>query len=289
MSNTRAVLVTGASTGIGHACALHFDARGYRVFAGVRKPADGERLVTQASGRLEWLILDVTVADQITQAVGTVSAVVGEAGLAGVVNNAGIAVGGPLEYLPPDDLRRQLEVNVIGLHRVTAAFLPLVRRGGGRIVHIGSISGRLASPLIGAYSASKHAVEALTDALRLELAPEGIHVAVIEPGQVRTPIWEKGLATFDSFASRLPAEGLARYGGRLKVLQRMLERAPFHSVPPEAVARAVSHAIESRRPRTRYVVGRDARIRLWLSHLLTDRGMDGLVLALFRKMERRLA
>jgi NAD(P)-dependent dehydrogenase (short-subunit alcohol dehydrogenase family) len=289
MSRTGAILITGASTGIGQACALHLHARGHHVFAGVRKAADGERLQAQASERLEWLILDVTDADQIAEAAAWVSTAVGESGLAGLVNNAGIAVGGPLEYLPPDDLRRQLEVNVIGLHAVTAAFLPLVRRGRGRIVHLGSISGRLASPLIGAYSASKHAVEALTDVLRLELAPEGIHVAVVEPGQVRTPIWEKGLSTFGTFASGLPPEGVARYGGRLKVLQRILERAPLHSSPPEAVARVVSHALEAARPRTRYVVGRDARLRLWLSHLLTDRAMDALILAMFRRMERRLA
>jgi NAD(P)-dependent dehydrogenase (short-subunit alcohol dehydrogenase family) len=289
MSQTGGILITGASTGIGQACALHLHARGYHVFAGVRKPADGEHLQAQASERLEWLILDVTDEDQIAEAAAWVSTAVGERGLAGLVNNAGIAVGGPLEYLPANDLRRQLEVNVIGLHAVTAAFLPLVRRGRGRIVHIGSISGRLASPLIGAYSASKHAVEALTDVLRLELAPEGIHVAVVEPGQVRTPIWEKGLSALGTFASRLPPEGVARYGGRLKVLQRLLERAPLHSSPPEAVARVVSHALEAVRPRTRYVVGRDARLRLWLSHLLTDRAMDALILAMFRKVERRLA
>jgi len=288
MPKTRSILVTGTSTGIGRACVLHLAAQGYRVFAGVRKPADGEQLRSEAEG-VEWLVLDVTAIDQVADAVKRISATVGETGLAGLVNNAGIAVGGPLEYLPPDDLRRQLEVNVIGLHAVTAAFLPLVRQGRGRIVHIGSISGRLASPLIGAYSASKHAVEALTDVLRLELAPEGIHVAVIEPGQVRTPIWEKGLSAFGTFASRLPPDGVARYGGRLKVLQRILERAPLHSSPPEAVARAVAHALESARPRTRYVIGRDARLRLWLSHLLTDRGMDALILAMFRKVERRLA
>jgi len=289
MPRTRAIFVTGASTGIGQACALHLHAAGYRVFAGVRKPSDGEGLGSLVSEGLEWIILDVTATDQISDAVARISAMVGEAGLAGLVNNAGIAVGGPLEYLAPEDLRQQLEVNVIGLHAVTSAFLPLVRLGRGRIVHIGSISGRLASPLIGAYTASKHAVEALTDVLRLELAPEGIHVAVIEPGQVRTPIWTKGLSNFDAFAARLPPEGATRYGGRLKVLQRILERAPLHSSPPEAVARAVSHALESARPRTRYVVGRDARIRLWLSHLLTDRAMDALILAMFRKVERRLA
>jgi len=284
----KSVLITGASTGIGATCATRLHRLGYRVFAGVRKPEDGERLRAATSERLRWIRLDVTDGNQIDDALRDLEAVLGARGLDALVNNAGIAVGGPLEYLPPAELRRQLEINVVGLHAVTQAFLPLIRRARGRIVHMGSISGRIASPFTGPYAASKHAVEALTDALRLELAPEGIRVAVIEPGQIDTPIWEKGLAEAATVAARIPPEGMARYAQRLKVLQWVVKSAPKRSSPPDAVADAVIHAIESDAPRTRYVVGLDAKLRLWLTRLLPDRMMDGLVLSMLGRLERRV-
>lgn len=282
------VLITGASTGIGHACAERLVREGCSVFAGVRRAEDGERLAAATPERLRWLLLDVTNAAQIAAAVETVHAEVGEHGLDGLVNNAGVAIGGPLEFVTPDLLRRQLEVNVIGMHAVTAAFLPLIRRATGRIVNMGSISGRISSPFIGPYTASKHAVEGLSDSLRLELAPEGIQVAVIEPGQIRTPIWDKGVAGFGNIAKRIPAEGMARYGLRLRVFQWMLERAPRIAAPPERVADAVVHALLAAEPRTRYVVGRDARVRLLLTRLLPDRLMDALVLGVLGRIERRV-
>lgn len=289
MAISPAVLVTGASSGIGEACVRRLDTLGYLVFAGVRRAADAERLRAAGSDRLCPLLLDVTDSAAIERAVETVALAVGDRGLTGLVNNAGVAVGGPLEYVTPEELRFQLEVNVVGLHAVTRAFLPQVRRGRGRIVHIGSISGRIASPFTGPYAASKHAVEALTDALRLELAPEGLHVSVVEPGQVRTPIWDKGLAGFAAIARRIPAEGLARYGTRLKVLEWMVRRAPRVAEPPEAVADAVIHALEAAEPKTRYVVGRDARVRLTLSQWLPDRLMDAMVLGVMRKVEARVS
>jgi len=289
MTTPSAVLVTGAATGIGERCALRLVQQGYRVFAGVRNQEAGERLREAAGPRLHWLLLDVTDGAMIARAVEIVRAVQEDQALAGLVNNAGIAVGGPLEYLPVERLRTQLEVNVIGLHAVTQAFLPLIRKGRGRIVHIGSIAGRLASPFTGAYAASKHAVEALTDALRLELGPEGIQVAVIEPGQIRTPIWDKGLAEFETIASRINEDGLARYRGRLLALQYIVQRARVHSLSPDAVIDAVIHALESPAPRTRYVVGGDARIRLWLSRLLPDRAMDALMHRAFARLERRVS
>ena len=289
MTAPSAVLVTGAATGIGERCALRLAQQGYRVFAGVRNGEAGERLREAAGPRLHWLLLDVTDGAEIAKAADIVRAVQGDQGLAGLVNNAGIAVGGPLEYLPVERLRTQLEVNVIGLHAVTQAFLPLIREGKGRIVHIGSIAGRLTSPFTGAYSASKHAVEALTDALRLELAPEGIQVAVIEPGQIRTPIWDKGLAEFESIESRSDPVGMDRYRGRLRALQYIVQRARVHSLTPDAVADAVIHALESPSPRTRYVVGGDARIRLWLSRLLPDRAMDALMHRAFAQLEKRVS
>ncbi len=284
-----AVLVTGASSGIGAACALRLTGAGYQVFAGVRNGAAGERLLREAGPALQWLPLDVTDPGTIADAADAMGRALGARGLAGLVNSAGIAVGGPLELLSSERLRAQLEVNVIGLHAVTRACLPLVRRGRGRIIHIGSIAGRIASPFTGAYAASKHAVEALTDALRLELAPEGLHVAVIEPGQIRTPIWDKGLAEFASITGEGPAEGLARYRGRLLALRHILERARLHAAPASLVADTVLHALESPEPRTRYVVGRDARIRLWLTRLLPDRAMDGLVLRVLDRLERKVS
>lgn len=278
------VLVTGASTGIGECCALRLASEGFRVLAGVRNPADGARLVARRPDRIAWVELDVTREDQIARAVEQAGPAI-----AGLVNNAGIVVGGPLEYLPAELLRQQLEVNVVGLHAVTRACLPLIRRARGRVVHVGSISGLVTSPFTGAYAASKHAVEALADALRLELAPEGLHVAVVEPGQIRTPIWTKGLAAFDTIASRLPADGLERYGARLRVLRWMVERAPEHAAPPERVAEAVVHALTAETPRTRYVVGRDARLRFWLSRLLPDRLMDAVVLRALRRLEARVS
>jgi NAD(P)-dependent dehydrogenase (short-subunit alcohol dehydrogenase family) len=280
MSFPPAVLVTGASSGIGEACVRRLDAQGYQVFAGVRRADDADRLKAAGSERLRPLLLDVTDSAGIDRAAETVALAVGDHGLSGLVNNAGIAVGGPLEYITSEELRFQLDVNVVGLHAVTRAFLPLVRQGKGRIVHIGSISGQLASPFTGPYAASKHAVEALADTLRLELAPEGLHVSVIEPGQVRTPIWDKALAGFAVVTRRIPDEGMARYGTRLKA--RVAE-------PPEAVADAVMHALESAEPRTRYVVGRDARVRLTLSRLLPDRLMDAIVLSVMRKVEARVS
>ena len=183
-----AILVTGASTGIGEACALHLDRAGHRVFAGVRRPADGERLTKRASPRLLPVMLDVCDDSQIAEAAELIGGEVGTAGLWGLVNNAGIAIGGPVEFLALDQWRTQLEVNVIGQVAVTRAMLPLVRAATGRVVFIGSISGRLATPMMGPYCASKHAIEAIGSSLAEELRPFGMRVSVIEPGAIATPM-----------------------------------------------------------------------------------------------------
>src|SRR4028119_876827 len=159
-----AVVVTGASTGIGRACALSLDAMGFRVFAGVRKSEDGESLRKASSSRLTPVFIDVTDEQSIATAAAEVSRVVGDAGLAGLVNNAGVAIPGPLEYLPLEELRRQLEINLVGQLAVTQAFLPLLRKAQGRIVNISSLAGKLTTPFNGAYSAAKHGIEAFSDA-----------------------------------------------------------------------------------------------------------------------------
>ena len=261
------VVITGASTGIGEACALRLDALGFRVFAGVRKQEDGERLRRAASDRLVPVHLDVADDESVKAAAESVAARLGDAPLHGLVNNAGIAIAGPLEFMPLDALRRQLAVNVIGQVAVTQAFLPLLRRGPGRIVNMGSVSGRFASPFVGPYSASKFALEALTDALRLELRPWGIRVSIIEPGVIATPIWKKGIATADELVAQMPDEVHTFYGRAIEAIRRNVGN--IGGVPPARVAKVVVHALTARNPKPRYVVGRDARFRIGLSYLPT--------------------
>src|SRR5436190_20383212 len=193
MTNLGSVVITGASTGIGKTCALRLDRLGFQVFAGVRRTEDGETLKRQASQRLTPITIDVTDSGSIAAAASMVATAVGDAGLQGLVNNAGIAVACPLEFLPISLLSQQLEVNVTGQIDVTQVFLPLLRAGNGRIVNMGSISGRMAYPLLGPYCASKFALEALTASLRMELRPWHIPVSIIEPGAIATPIWSKAL------------------------------------------------------------------------------------------------
>ena len=207
-------MITGTSTGIGEATALHLAKLGYRVLAGVRKEGDGERLVDQAGSGLVPVLIDVTEPATIDEAVRTVTDTVGEDGLVGLVNNAGVAIGGPLEYLAVEQWRHQFEVNVLGPVAVTRAFLPLIRQGGGRIIFIGSIGGRVAAPFVGPYSASKFAVEAIAESLRQELQPWHIPVVVIEPGAIKTPIWEKGLSQADEIEAALPRRPASDTGRR---------------------------------------------------------------------------
>jgi NAD(P)-dependent dehydrogenase (short-subunit alcohol dehydrogenase family) len=272
-----AVVITGASTGIGRATALHLDRLGYRVFAGVRREADADSLRRESSERLAPVLLDVTDNGSIEAAAKTVSADVDNRGLAGLVNNAGIGVGSPLEFVPLDELRRQLEVNTIGPIAVTQHFLPLVRQATGRIVFVSSIGGRLSNPIIGPYAASKFALEALADALRVELAPSGIHVSVIEPGAVKTMIFEKTAQYGDVTLARLPEEGTRLYGKMARAVLDFFAKMESSAIPPDRVARVIEHALTAARPRTRYLVGIDARIQALLGWLLPDRMRDALV------------
>jgi NAD(P)-dependent dehydrogenase (short-subunit alcohol dehydrogenase family) len=262
-----AVVVTGASSGIGRACAQALDALGFRVFAGYRSPADGESLRAQGSDRLIPVRVDVTDADSLARMAEEVGCAVGGAGLRGLVNNAGIAVAAPLEFLPLDALRRQLEVNVVGQVAVTQALLPLLRTARGRIVNIGSVSGRFAAPFLGPYAASKHAMEALNDSLRLELRPWGIQVAMVEPGAIATPIWKRSLAAAEEMIEGFPPEAEALYGGPMGTLRERVEA--LDGTAPAEVALAVVHALTARRAKARYVVGRDAKVRIAIGRLPT--------------------
>lgn len=273
----RAVVITGASTGIGAACAQRLDALGLRVFAGVRRAEDGEALRATTSGRLSPLLLEVTDDAAIAAAVEQVRAATGDAGLWGLVNNAGIAVAGPMEFLPVAELRRQLEVNVVAQMAVTQAFLPLIRTARGRIVNMGSISGRLATPFVGAYSASKFALEALTDVLRIELRPWGIQVVIVEPGGIATPIWERSLATADRLLTEMPPAFEQYYGPVVPIIRKSALRTGTRGTPPAAVAEVVARALTTRRPRTRYVVGERASVVTRLVARMPDRLRDALV------------
>jgi NAD(P)-dependent dehydrogenase (short-subunit alcohol dehydrogenase family) len=272
-----AVVVTGASTGIGRATALRLARLGFDVLAGVRRDADGERLVSDASGALTPLSLDVTEAGSIEAAAVEVERAAGAAGLRGLVNNAGVAEPGPVELLPLEDLRRQLEVNVVGQIAVTQALLPLLRRGRGRIVNVSSVGGRVSTPALGAYSASKFALEALSDSLRMELRPWGIDVVVIEPGSIRTEIWHRGEKQAESLMERLPEAQRALYAPLVAGMRRLSARTQERAIAPEHVAERIARALTTRRPRTRYVVGADARVQMALHAALPDRAYDALV------------
>ena len=190
------------------------------------------------------------------------------------MNNAGIVVGGPLEYLELVELRNQLEVNVVGPLAVTQAFLPLLRAGGGRLVFVGSISGRFAVPFIAPYSASKFALRALADALRVELTGSGVAVALIEPGSVRTPIWQKGREAYLPLWDSLPQEATRVYGRAMQAVLRQTEREERGGIPPERVARAIAHALLSPRPKAHYIIGSPARMASVLFSLLPPRLHD---------------
>jgi NAD(P)-dependent dehydrogenase (short-subunit alcohol dehydrogenase family) len=271
-----AVIVTGSSTGIGRACALELDRRGFAVFAGVRKEADAEALRAAGSDRLRPLIIDVTEPEQIAAAAGVV-AEASPAGLAGLVNNAGVGVGGPLELIPIDDFRRQIEVNLIGQIAVTQAFLPALRRARGRVVFLSSIGGLNANPYMSPYHASKFGIEAVGDSLRQEMRQFGVEVSLVEPGSVATPIWAKGKESADAIQDRLTPEDERLYGDKVARMGKVLEKVGARGAPPEKVADAVARALTDKRPKTRYLVGGDARMTLLMRRVLPDRIRDRIV------------
>jgi NAD(P)-dependent dehydrogenase (short-subunit alcohol dehydrogenase family) len=278
----RAVVVTGASSGIGKAIALGLAERGFRVYAGVRSRSDADALASAAAAAntpLDSVILDVTNAEHIASVVEQVTADVGATGLAGVVNNAGIAVAGPMEFIPLEDLREQFEINVLGKVAVTQAFMPLIRSSRGRIVFIGSVSGLVSSRLLGSYSASKFALEAVADAFRRELQQWRIGVSIVEPGRIATPIWKKSVELALSRLERMPPEATSHYEAVMQEVIRGAEEATRIGTPPAAVARAVHRALTDPRPRTRYFVGTDAHIINVLRRVLSDPLFDRLIRA----------
>ncbi len=267
-------LITGASTGIGRATALHLARAGWSVFAGVRDPLAGERLAAEApGGRVVALQLEVTDPAQLEQARVRIEQ---EAGgrLDALINNAGIAIGGPLELIAAEDLRHQFDVNVLAQVAVTRELLPALRRARGKIVFVSSIGGRVAMAFTAPYAASKHAIEAVADALRVELHNSAIQVALVEPGSVVTPIWDKGRAQGDSV--HVPPELAAQYGHVPAAMDKVLEDTARRGVPAEQVAATIAGALAARRMKARYVIGRDARAMLLARRLLPDLVFDRL-------------
>lgn len=269
----RSVLITGASTGIGRATVARVVAAGFGVWATVRRDDDAAALTAAHGEHVRPLLMDLTEPGAIETTAARVSA----AGpLFGLVNNAGVALPGPLEHLPLDLLRRQLEVNLVGQLAVTQALLPALRRGreaygDARIVMIGSIGGRVAGPMLGAYHMSKFGLAALSGALRAELAPSGIRVLLLEPGAIATPIWHRGIDAGAALDEQLPDEARQRYAAQMEHAGRNARRAAQRGLPPEKVADVVVRALTARDPAPRRVVGRDARLAAVMARVLPNR------------------
>lgn len=272
------VLITGCSTGLGRSTALTLAASGWRVFAGVRKTADAKSLQAEAEGELLPLQFDVAKPDSLAQATESLRKATGGE-LHGLINNAGVYLGGPLELMKPEEIELTFAVNVTGLLAVTQACLPMLRAAAGRIVNISSISGLIAMPGVSVYAGSKHAVEAITDSLRVELHPFGVKVVAVEPGGIKTPIWEKGAKRDQAAADDAATAELRKtYAPLLKLLHKL--NAKPGGLAPEDVAKVVIEALESARPKNRYLVGKDAKSLALLRRLpdaLRDRAIIGKV------------
>jgi len=271
----RSVLVTGASTGIGRATALRLDRAGWRVFAGVRREEDAEALRREGGERLTPLLLDVTDAGQIAAAAGRIETETGGR-LDGLVNNAGAAFPSPLETMPIEDFRRQIEVNLTAHVAVTQALLPQIRAARGRVVFISSIGGRVAFPMTGAYHAAKFGIEAVGDVFRQELRSWGIAVSIVEPGSIDTAIWDRGERTADQIGERSPHRE-ALYGRAIERYREVVRQTAERGIPPEKVAKAIEQALTAGRPRPRYLVGLDAKVQARLKLVIPTRLLDRIV------------
>ena len=282
-------LVTGTSTGIGEACARRLAERGWTVFAGVRSDADADRVKNQIPGDIRPVLLDVTNRPQMHDVITSITADVGADGLQALVNNAGVGSGGPFEYNSEDDWRWVFDANLFGVVALTLAAIPILRIGSGRIVHVGSISGRFASPGLGPYSASKHALEALAETQRHEFARSGtpIRVSLIEPGEVKTAIWAKGEDTLAQTERALDDEGRRRYAWLLDLTRGFLDEGQHRGVAPSKVADAIEHALTASRPKARYLVGPNAKLAGHLVTRLPDRTRDALARFAGKRLERR--
>lgn len=263
MASIGNVVITGCSTGIGKATALYLDRLGYRVFGSVRRKSDVQALCAASSDRFTPILLDVANPESICRAEAEVHRAVGEDGLQGLVNNAGVAFHSPLEFAPLEALRELFEVNVFGLLAVTQTFLPLVRQARGRIVNVSSQSTLVSVPFHGPYTASKIGVNVLSDALRLELQPFGVQVSTIIAGSMNTPIWERSHELTSEAMRRQPPEADALYGQRLEKFRGFMAAMGGRGIDPQSVARAVAHALTAKRAKHSYWVAVDLNVRLY--------------------------
>ncbi|MFJ8689598.1 SDR family NAD(P)-dependent oxidoreductase [Micromonospora wenchangensis] len=272
------IVVTGASTGMGAATARELARQGFHVLAGVRRDTDADAIRTTG---IEPVILDITDAEQVA----ALAARVGDdpRPVHALVNNAGIQVNAPVEALPMAQWRRVFEVNLFGHVAVTQALLPALLHGGGRVVNISSIGGKAAMPTYGAYAGAKFALEAVSDALRREVAPLGVPVVVIEPGGVRTKMAARGVATANQLAAAMTPEQDARYGSLVQAINTLMRTGTASGVTADAAARVIARAVTARRPRTRYPIGRDATLVIGLTRLLPDRMLDRVIAANLRR------
>lgn len=268
------ILISGASTGIGRACAVHLAQLGHHVWAGVRSERDEDNIRKQNVSGLTPTYLDVADAESIRDCVKTLVNKAG--GLDVLINNAGIAVGGPVEAIAIEDWRRQFDINVFGAIALTQACLPMLRQSKGRILNISSISGRIAPPFMAPYAASKFALEAVSDSLRRELRRHGVRVSIIEPGPIATPIWEKAKTESAGVLASYPAEIQDVYGRTLERFNNRLDEISRTAAPVRVVIEAVEHAVMAPRPRLRYPVGRGIGFSTLLARLLPDRLLDRL-------------
>lgn len=264
----RSVLITGCSTGIGHAAAIRLSKAGWRVFAGVRSERDAETIASQTPANCEPVMLDVTNADAIVAAAARIHDAVGEHGLHGLVNNAGLCVASPVECLAVEALRHQLEVNTVAPIALTRAMLPMLMHARGRVVMVSSISGRIPFPIVGAYTASKHALECLSHALRVELAPTGVRVTIIEPGPVRTPIWSRTSRATDDAMKQWAEPQRDRYGSAMARMRQVAADGEAQGVPPQDVAELIERSLLSQRSMPRKVIGASFSDRVLLSGLV---------------------
>ncbi|MGV1048747.1 MAG: SDR family oxidoreductase [Solirubrobacterales bacterium] len=266
-----AVLISGASRGIGRATALRLAHSGWDVYATVRRPEDGEQLIAEAAGaELHVLELDLTSDEQIA----ALEAALPER-LDALVNNAGIVVSGPLESLSAAEVREQFEVNVVGAVALTNLVLPRLRASRGRIVFVSSLSGRISTPMTGAYNASKFAIEAIADAWRLELRKWGVKVVLVEPAMTDTDLWRQAPETLEEGAAEMPAEQRQLYAAHLAGMRKTIPRIQKLAKPVEGVAATIERALTAARPRARYPVGADVRVQAALSAIIPTRLKDG--------------
>ncbi|MDT5211137.1 MAG: hypothetical protein QOF67_3552 [Mycobacterium sp.] len=253
------VLVTGASRGIGKSIVEHLASRGWDVIAGVRSERDAGVVTALDPQRISSVILDVTDADHIAALNESLPE-----RLDAIVNNAGIVVSGPMETVTTDEWRKQLEINVIGQLAVTKAVLPRLRKSRGRVVFISSVNGQLSMPLVGAYCASKFALEAAAEALRMELRPWHIGVAIVEPAQTDTDMWRTANEMVEQAEATLTAEQRNLYGRHIAGFKKTIPLSQKLAVPAEKVSAVVEEALTARRPRARYVVGMGPKLQVAL-------------------------